>query len=127
MNLPSVKTLNSAFPGMGKDLRRILELNRKELKQHPAGEKRARECYNPPKTYDIRLHVLDAVAETCGVEYMAHENDTFRSNYGFDYLNVGDLYIPTIIRFCQTGRYIVACCGDIVERGGYAGFSSLRI
>ncbi len=119
MNLPSIKTLNSAFPGLGKDLRRALELSRKELKEHPAGEKRAEECYHPPATYDIRLHVLDAIAKTHGVEYIAHNDDTMGANKGFDYLNVGDPYIPTIIRFCETGRYVVACYGDIVEKGNY--------
>jgi hypothetical protein len=119
MNLPSVKTLNSAFPGKGKELRRALELSRKELKEHSAGKKRAEECYHPPTTYDIRLHVLDAIAETCGVEYVAHNDDTMGANKGFDYLNVGDPYILTIIRFAATGRYVVACYGDIVERGNY--------
>ena len=119
MNLPSIKTLNSAFPGLGKDLRRVLEMDRRELIQHPAGEKRVKGCYHPPATYDIRLRVLDAIAETCGVEYISHKNDTFRESRGFDYLNVGDPYVLTIIRFCETGRYIVACYGDIVERGNY--------
>ena len=119
MNLPSIKTLNFAFPGLGKDLRRALELSRKELKEHPAGEKRAEECYHPPATYDIRLHVLDAIAKTHGVEYIAHNDDTMGASKGFDYLNVGDPYIPTIIRYRETGRYVVACYGDIVEKRNY--------
>jgi|LakMenEpi03Aug12_release.lakeMendotaPanAssembly.Ray.scaffolds.fasta_scaffold31509_14 hypothetical protein len=118
MNLPSIKTLNSAFPGLGKDLRRALELSRKELKEHPAS-KHLSALFHPAKTSQIRLTVLDAIAETCGVEYVAHKDDTIFENKGFDYLNVGDPYIPTIIRFCETGRYVVACYGDIVEKGNY--------
>jgi hypothetical protein len=113
--LPSVKTLENAFPGCGKELRKVLEMKRSDLMAHPAGEDRLRGCYHPPTTYDIRLHVLNAVAETYGVEYIAHKKDTHREAYGFDYLNVGDPYIPTIIRFSD-GRYRVACYGDIVER-----------
>jgi hypothetical protein len=113
--LPSVKTLETAFPGHGKQLRQALEMKRSQLAQHPAGAARIAECYHPPKTYDVRLHVLNAVAETCGVEYMAHKKDSFSESCGLDYLNVGDPYTPTIVRFSD-GRYRVACYGDIVER-----------
>jgi hypothetical protein len=75
--------------------------------------------FHPAKTSQIRLTVLDAIAETCGVEYVAHKDDTIFENKGFDYLNVGDPYVPTIIRFCETGRYVVACYGDIVEKGNH--------
>lgn len=114
--LPSIKTLDSAFPGYGKDLRQVLEMNRSQLAQHPAGAARIAECYHPPKTYDVRLHVLDSIAETCGVEYIEHEDDTFHTVYGLDYLNTGDSYTRTIIYDHSKGRYIVAAWGDIVER-----------
>jgi hypothetical protein len=113
--LPSIKTLESAFPGYGKQLRQALEMKRSQLAQHPAGAARIAECYHPPKTYDVRLHVLNAIAETCGVEYIGHRDDTFTESYGLEYLNVGDPYIPTIVRFAD-GRYRIACYGDIVER-----------
>jgi hypothetical protein len=117
--LPSVKTLETAFPGKGKGLRQVLEMTKAQLKEHPAGAKRWRECYHPPACYDLRLHVLDAVAETCGVEYVASANDSFTQARGFDYLNTGDSYTPTIIRMAETGNYRVACPGDLIERGGY--------
>lgn len=117
--LPSVKTLETAFPGKGKELRQALEMSKAQLLAHPAGAARQAECYNPPACYDLRLHVLDAIAETCGVEYAASAKDTFTSAKGFDYLNVGDSYVATIIRMCETGNYRVACVGDIVEKGGY--------
>lgn len=114
--LPSIQTLESAFPGKGRELRRYLEASREALAEHPAGAARIAECYHPPKTYDVRLHVLNAVAETYSVEYVTHKKDTCTESYGFDYLNVGDFYVLTIMRSAETGRYIVACCGDIVER-----------
>jgi hypothetical protein len=113
--LPSVKTLETAFPGHGKQLRQALEMKRSQLAQHPAGAARIAECYHSPETYDVRLHVLNAIAETCGVEYIAHREDCSAEALGLDYLNVGDPYIPTIVRFAD-GRYRVACYGDIVER-----------
>ena len=116
--LPSIRTLENAFPGKGKELRRVLEMRRKELAEHPAGAARIAACWHPPKTYDVRLHVLNAVAETFGVEYIAHADDGYREGeqYGIDYINTGDTYTPTIVRFAATGTYQVRSWGDIVER-----------
>ena len=118
--LPSVKTLENAFPGKGKALRRALLMTKAELSEHPAGKARIAGCHHLPACYDIRMHVLDAIAECHGVEYVASDKDTFTTALGFDYLNVGDSYVATIIRSCETGNYRVACVGDIVEKGGYA-------
>lgn len=117
--LPSIKTLESAFPDKGRQLRQALEMTKFQLREHPAGQKRWAECYHPPACYDLRLHVLDAIAETCGVEYVASTKDSFTQARGFDYLNTGDSYTPTIVRMCETGNYRVACPGDLIERGGY--------
>jgi hypothetical protein len=117
--LPSVKTLESAFPGKGRELRAVLEMSKAELLQHPAGKERQKGCHNPPACYDIRLHVLNAVAGTYGVEYVHSERDSFTEARGFDYLNTGDTYAPTIVRMCETGNYKVASWGGIVEKGGY--------
>jgi hypothetical protein len=114
--LPSVKTLDSAFPGHGKELRKVLEMNRSQLSEHPAGAARLSACHNPPKTYDLRLHVLDSIAETCGVEYIAHKDDTFHEVYGLEYLNTGDTYTRTIIYDHNKSRYLVSSWGGIVER-----------
>lgn len=116
--LPSVKTLENTFPGKGKVLREALLMSKAELSLHPAGENRIAECYHPPACSDIRMHVLNSIAECYGVEYVASNKDTFTTTSGFDYLNVGDSYVATIIRSCETGNYRVACVGDIVEKGG---------
>lgn len=116
--LPSIKTLESAFLGRGKELRKALEMNRRQLAEHPAGAARIAECYHPPKTYDVRMHVLDAIAETCGVEYLEGKHDTFTENTGWYYLNAGETYAPTIVRSCESGSYRVCSWGDLVERHG---------
>jgi hypothetical protein len=113
--LPSIETLEKAFPGKGKDLRQALQANRSELAKHPVGAARIQECLHPPKTSDIRMHVLDSIAETYGVEYIAHKDDSFSQAMGIEYLNTGVTYALTIVRFCETGNYRVASWGEIVE------------
>lgn len=114
--LPSIKTLESAFPGRGKELRQALKMTRSQLAEHPAGKARMAECYHPLRTCDIRLHALDSIAGTHGVEYIAHEDDASHGVYGLWYLNAGDSYSATIIYDHRVSRYRVASWGDIVER-----------
>lgn len=114
--IPSLKTLEAAFPTKGEVLRRLLT-SEKAVREHPAAVRRERECFNAPKLYDLRLHALNAELETYGVEYV-QGNGTQRSP-SFEYLNAGDTYNTTIIRFTD-GRYRVGSWGDIVERGSYA-------
>ena len=109
MNLPSIKTLRAVFGDKAREARRILEMNRAELEALPAGAARLRECYHPPKTYDLRLHCLDALGESFGVEGFQLRTGEF-----CDYLNTGDTYAPTLLRV--NGRYRVGCWGDIAER-----------
>lgn len=115
MNLPSIKTLERAFPGKGRELRKLLE-SPAAVRAHAAAVELARQCHNPPTLAMLRLTALDAVAETYGVEYVAPGNNA--RSPGFEYLNTGDTYAPTIIRL-DSGRYIVSSWGDIVERGNY--------
>jgi len=117
--LPSVKTLESAFPGKGKTLRRLLE-DAAAVREHPAAIARQREAYNPHSLSTLRLEALNAEAETCGIEaawYPGESNCT--ASPAFEYLNTGDSYAPTIIRWSD-GRYRVASVGDIVERGNFS-------
>lgn len=117
MRLPSVRTLEAAFPGHGLAMRRLLE-NGDAVLQHPTAMARRRECLNRPSLLDQRLHALNAEAETHGVEYIAHRDDGFRVDEmrGLEYLNVGDPYIPTLIYNHTTDAWRVCGYGDIVER-----------
>lgn len=115
MNLPSIKTLERAFPGKGRELRRLLE-SPAAVNANPAVNRWADQCYNEPSMREKRMCALDDIAETYGVEYVAPGNNA--RSPGFEYLNTGDSYALTIIRL-DSGRYIVSSWGDIVERGHY--------
>ena len=107
--LPSVRTLRAVFGANAKQARAILEMSRDQLEALPTGQSRVQECYNPPATYDLRMTCLNALGETYGPEAFQMDDGTW-----CDYLNVGDPYRSTLIRF--RGRYRVACWGDIVEK-----------
>lgn len=113
--IPSIKTLESLSPGNGKELRKALE-DYSYCRNHPAGAARIAECYHPPRKYDVRLTVCDAIMETCGVEYIAHKDDTYHEAYGLSYCNKGETYAPTLIYNHKRGTYRVGSWGDIVER-----------
>ncbi len=110
MNLPSIKTLALVFGHNAKQARAVLDMTRAQLEQLPVGAGRVAECYHAPKTYDIRLHCLNAICDG------AYGVEAFQLNDGSycDYLNTGGPYAPTLLRL--HGRYRVASWGDIAER-----------
>lgn len=108
MRIPSTKTLSAVFSD-AKSARKILEMTRSQLLQTAAGMARDKVCYNPPKTCDLRLHVLDALESGLhGVESIESTGGEFA-----DYLNAGDTYALTIIYW--RGAYRVQSIGDFVE------------
>lgn len=114
-NIPSVKTLERAFPTKGKVLRQLLQSST-AVREHPAAIARDRECYHRPLLHDLRMHALNAELEGFGVEYIERGRG---SSVSFDYVNMGETYQTTIIRFVD-GRYRVGDWGSVVERGNYA-------
>jgi hypothetical protein len=108
---PSIAAIESEFPGKGKLAKAIFRMKRAELETLPAGLARIRECYNPPTTSDIRLHCLDALLGTFGIEAFQTRNGTW-----VEYLNTGETYSPTIVR--MNGHYRIASWGNIAERYG---------
>ncbi len=115
MNLPSIRTLEEAFPGMGRTLRTLLE-SPAAVRAHPAAVSLADACYHAPGLARMRLAALNAELGFHGVEY-ARPGRGSRSQ-GFEYLNTGYTYAPTIVRFSD-GRYRVSDIGSIIERGNY--------
>ena len=109
MRLPSIKTLNQVFGDKAKQARAILEMTRSQLENLPAGAARVAECYHAPSTADVRMHCLDALGESSGVESFELRDGSY-----CDYLNTGDTYSPTLIRV--HGHYRVGCWGDIAEK-----------
>lgn len=111
MRIPSVKTLALVFDD-AKQARKIFEMNRAQLLETEAGAARHKKCYHAPETYDIRLHVLNALDSGLhGVESIKSAGGEFA-----DYLNTGDMYAPTVIYW--RGRYRVQSVGDFIERQG---------
>ena len=115
MKLPSVKTLEAAFPGKGRALRRLLQ-DASAVNEHPAALARIAECYHPPGMADKRMAALNAELEGHGVEFVPRGNNA--RSPAFDYVNMGDTYTTTICR-TEAGRYLVCCMGDIIEKGDY--------
>ena len=108
MALPAIKTLSAVF-SEPKKAREILEMPRARLLELPAGTERARVCYTPPLTHDIRLHCLNAIdRELHGVEAI----ESTAGQYA-DYLNTGDTYAPTVIYW--RGAYRVQSIGAFIE------------
>ena len=113
-NLPSVKTLEAAFPGKGKALRKTLECET-TVNEHPVVIELRKTCYSEPRLSHCRLVALNAELEGYGVEHVRRKVKRFES---FDYINMGDVYNATIVRF-ECGRYRVTDIGSIIARGNY--------
>ena len=109
--MPSVKRLDSAFPGRGKALRTLLG-SMTAVTDHPAAQALVASCWHYPSIAYQRMTALNATAETHGIESFCDKKGRV-----IEYLNVGDYYVETLVRF-PGGRYRVACVGDIIERHG---------
>ena len=107
MNLPSIKKLESVFPGKGKNLRLLLESN-DAVNESPAVQKWVCQCYNPPKMREKRLCALNEAIEGYGIEAKFADGEMWPF---LEYINTGDLYSPTI--YVLNGRYKVGCVADI--------------
>lgn len=107
---PSISALKTLFGENAPRAKALLRMNRDQLLRTPIGAARAAECYNPPSTQDIRMECLNALGEFYGVECI----DTKKGECL--YLNAGDTYTPTLVRF--NGSYRITTWGDIVERHG---------
>lgn len=120
-SFPSYKALRAHFPDLTdeqcRNLRHYGKAIRAELEAHPAGARRLAECYHPPETSDLRMHVLDDIAGTFGVGAVygrGQDPDDPRTRPALEYLNAGDTYRPTILRV--RGRYRLGSWGDWAER-----------
>ena len=113
---PSIKKLREIFGDNAAAAKQILQMTRAQLLTLPAGAARANECYHPPQTWDIRMTCLNELGGFSGVE--GTDVTVQGERVGVDYLNAGDTYTPTLVRF--NGKYRVSSWGDIVERYDYS-------
>lgn len=105
---PSIQSLRTIFGENAKQAKALLLMTREQLLRMPVGAARVAECYHAPTTQDIRMECLNALGDFHGVEGF----DTKRGECL--YLNAGDTYTPTLVRF--NGAYRIASWGDIAER-----------
>ena len=110
--IPSIKKLDQVAPGKGRILRQLL-ISEDAVLNHPAAQALEQQCYGKPSLVQLRMEALNAEAEMYGVECVRFKDGSL----AFEYLNTGDSYYPTIIRWSD-GRYRVSSWGDIVERSG---------
>ena len=116
-NLPSIKTLESHWPGKGKVLRGLLDGS-----VSPDGFESVRnwerQCFHPPCDTEKVLEALNEVLEGYGTEAM-HSEDMWVNSYwretAFAYVNQGDTYTATICYIPDEERFVVSCWGDLME------------
>ena len=108
MKTPSIKTLSTIFGEKAAQAKALLIMSRAQLLETTVGQALLAECYHPPLTQNIRMTCLNALGGFYGVEVFDTKKGTCM------YLNAGDTYTPTLIRF--NGAYRIACWGDIAER-----------
>lgn len=111
MRIPTVKTLSAVFGDKAKQARKILEMDGKQLRAEFESAGMLAGYYNPPNKKEMRMLLLDKLAETSGVEAVALGNGEI-----VDYLNAGDTYTPTLVFW--RGNYSVTDWGTLVERHG---------
>lgn len=107
-NMPSIKTLEQAFPDNAREARAVLKMCRDQLEAHPVGAERVKQCYHAPMNWDLRMHILNSIGEFHGVESL----EGTRGEWA-EYLNAGDTYACTVIYW--RGRYRVQSLGDFIE------------
>ena len=110
MNLPSVKTLEEAFPGKGKEIRALMEGG--PTMNYESVIRLELQCYHRHRRCERVMCALNEIIEGHGVESIV-PIDSDRPSY--DYVNMGDTYATTIL-MRDDGKFIVACWGDIVEK-----------
>jgi hypothetical protein len=79
----------------------------------PAVQELERQCYNLPGRHYSLMTALNALLGTHGSEPLGEVHMCYGPP--FEYLNVGDPYIPTLVYYRSSGRFYVRCYGDLVE------------
>lgn len=100
------RDLRAAFsnaPREKVDLALALIRGDKDAAETGAGQRRIRECYNPPSKHDVLMHAIDACLETHGPECLGEVD--MHDGPPFEYLNVGDSYTSTLFGSVQAGGF----------------------
>lgn len=107
---PSLKRLETAFPGKGKELRALLkgEVKTRTYKSVQALEA---SCYCPPGYVQRLMTAVNEIIEGYGVEGLWRGGHTVVA----DYINMGDTYDTTIVYKHDTDTVLITSYGDFVE------------
>jgi hypothetical protein len=108
---PTVKTLSAIFGDNAKEARAILE-GKKNPEDYPTVTQWVRECYHSPSRSELKMAALNELGEFCGVEACFSRRSCTVPE--FVYLNAGDTYAPTLVRY-RSGTYRVTSWGEVVE------------
>jgi len=109
MNQPSIKTLNKAFPGKGKELRFLIDGG--PTRGYKSVQDWEAQCHHVLPYRERRMCAINEVIEGYGVEYLRAKG----KHPSYEYINMGDTYTTTLL--CdEEGRFCVASIGDIVEK-----------
>ena len=111
-NYPSRKTLEAAFPGKGKELRKLIEGDGVYPTDYDSVTSLEGHCFNSPSYSHMLLTAINEIIEGHGIEQIIPKDEGRHPSY--DYINMGDSYNATIL-LRSDGRLIVGGWGDIVE------------
>ncbi len=87
--IPSVKTLDRAFPGKGKEVRELLEGKRKTL-DYESVRKWYDACYHKPDLIKRQMVAINEIVEVHGVEAVGVGNFERTT---MEYINLEDTYL----------------------------------
>lgn len=122
---PSIATIEK-YLGLdrakAKEVRELMT-GEKSPNSYESVKKWCAQCYNEPSYDEKVMCALNEVLEGFGVEVIDTENarkpiyvNSFYRYFTHEYINMGDTYTPTIIRNCDSGRFMVGTWGDIAEK-----------
>ena len=109
---PSELSISKAFPTNNAHYVRQLLTDDNAVENDPAVKAWVNQCYHLPSIEEQRACALNAALEMYGIEYIGGKRP-------FCYLNTGDPYLVTLIRYQDSKSWFIGNWGDIVERGGY--------
>lgn len=112
-NKPSRKTLEAAFPGKGKELRKLIEGVDVHPTDYDSVTRLNGQCFNSPSYSHMLLTAINEIIEGHGIDHIRPKDEDRHPSY--EYINMGDTYNATIL-LRSDGRLIVASWGDIVEQ-----------
>lgn len=130
LRAPSIKALVSNFPNLDAKKARLIRAlfkatnDRDKLKslveKVPRTADYVRSLYSNPYSSQIwrvtvALHAIDVLMETFGTEPLGK---TREGDYApeYEYLNMGDPYITTLVYSRDSGNLFISSWGDIAER-----------